>query len=94
MKADVLTISKMWYFLGVALFKGELLPVEVGSNSKKISAKTLPLQKKRHGHNFWNFEKSSRQIQENIFFLDLTRGFVKIPKIVPVSFFRNGNAFC
>ena len=36
-KADVLRISKMWYFLGVALFKGELLPVEVGSNSKKIA---------------------------------------------------------
>ena len=46
MKADVLTISKMWYFLGVALFKGELLPVEVGSNSKKISGKALPLRKK------------------------------------------------
>ena len=36
-KADILRISKMWYFLGVALFKGELLPVEVGSNSKKIA---------------------------------------------------------
>ena len=39
MKADVPRISKMWYFLGVALFKGELLPVAVGSNSKKNSAK-------------------------------------------------------
>ena len=38
-KADVLRISKMWYFLGVALFKGELLTVEVGSNSKENSAK-------------------------------------------------------
>ena len=46
MKADVLRISKMWYFLGVALFKGELLPVEVGSNSKKISGKALPFPKK------------------------------------------------
>ena len=45
-KADVLTISEMWYFLGVALFKGELLPVEVGSNSKKISAGALLLRKK------------------------------------------------
>ena len=34
MEADVLRISKMWYFLGVALFKDELLPVEVGSNVK------------------------------------------------------------
>ena len=36
----------MWYFLGVPLFKGELLPVEVGSNSKKISAGALPFTKK------------------------------------------------
>ena len=28
-KADVLTISEMWYFLGVALFKGELLLLKV-----------------------------------------------------------------
>ena len=29
MKADVLTISEMWYFLGVGLFKGELLLLQV-----------------------------------------------------------------
>ena len=32
--------------LGVALFKGELLPVKVESNSKKISASALPFPKK------------------------------------------------
>ena len=47
----------------------------------------MAVLKKSHGHNFWNFYESSRQIQENIFFLDLTRGFVKIPKIVAVFFF-------
>ena len=45
------------------------------------------VKKKSHGHNFWNFQKSSRQIQENYIFLDLTRGFLKIPKIVAVTFF-------
>ena len=29
MKADVLRIPKKWYFLGVRLFKGELLAVKV-----------------------------------------------------------------
>ena len=29
MKEDVLSFQKMWYFLGVAVFKGELLAVKV-----------------------------------------------------------------
>ena len=35
MKADVLSYPKMWYFLGVVVFKVELLAAEVGSNFKK-----------------------------------------------------------
>ena len=35
MKADVLSYPKMWYFLGLAVFKVELLAAEVGSNFKK-----------------------------------------------------------
>ena len=35
MKAYVPRIPKMWYFLGLAVFKVELLAPEVGSNFKK-----------------------------------------------------------
>ena len=34
-KADYPRIPKMWYFLGLAVFKVELLAPEVGSNFKK-----------------------------------------------------------
>ena len=34
-KEHVLSFPKMWYFLGVRLFKGELLAVKVKSNFKK-----------------------------------------------------------
>ena len=34
-KAYVPRIPKMWYFLGLAVFKVELLAPEVGSNFKK-----------------------------------------------------------
>ena len=45
-KAEVLRFPKMWYFLSVAVFKGELLAVKVGSNSKKITGAVLPFPKK------------------------------------------------
>ena len=35
MKAYVPRIPKMWYFLGLAVFKGELLAVKFGSKIKK-----------------------------------------------------------
>ena len=35
MKALILTIPKMWYFLGLAVFKVELLAAKVGSKFKK-----------------------------------------------------------
>ena len=41
----------MWYFLGVRLFKGELLAVKVKLNFKKKLGQRRH-QKKRHGHNF------------------------------------------
>ena len=51
MKAYVPRIPKMWYFLGLAVFKVELLAVKVGSKiKKKIDGKAV--SKKRHGHNF------------------------------------------
>ena len=37
----------MWYFLGVRLFKGELLAVKVKSNFKKKNGSEEVLQKKR-----------------------------------------------
>ena len=49
-KADVLSIPETWYFLGLAVFKVELLALKVRSNLKKIPQKNL---KKRQGHNFW-----------------------------------------
>ena len=50
MKAYVPRIPKMWYFLGLAVFKVELLALKVRSNLKKIPQKKM--SKKRHGHNF------------------------------------------
>ena len=87
MKDYVPRISKMWYFLGLAVFKVELLTAEVESNFKKKKSRRRGVQKNKHGHNFWNFHESSRQIKEKYIFLDLTRGFVKIPKIVAVFIF-------
>ena len=42
----------MWYFLGVRLFKGELLAVKVKSNFEKKMEGKEASQKKSHGHNF------------------------------------------
>ena len=39
MKAYVPRIPKMWYFLGLAVFKVELLALKVRSNFKKKSRK-------------------------------------------------------
>ena len=46
MKAYVPRIPKMWYFLGLAVFKVELLAVEVGSNFKKKNDIKVVLKKK------------------------------------------------
>ena len=55
--ADVLRIPKMWYFLGVRLFKGELLALKVKSyfiffrhskkSKKKVTATILSFQSRR-----------------------------------------------
>ena len=46
MKAYVPRIPKMWYFLGLADFKVELLAVEVGSKIKKKIDGKAALKKK------------------------------------------------
>ena len=46
MKAYVLSYPKMWYFLGLAVFKVELLAAEVGSKfKKKIDGKAASKKK-------------------------------------------------
>ena len=48
MKAYVPRIPKMWYFLGLEVFKVELLAPEVGSNfKKKIVVNAVLKQKSR-----------------------------------------------
>ena len=51
MKAYVPRLQKMWYFLGLTVFKVELLALKVRSNFKKKS-RQKNVTKKRHGHNF------------------------------------------
>ena len=46
MKAYVPRIPKMWYFLGLAVFKVELLAAEVGSKFKKKIDGKAALKKK------------------------------------------------
>ena len=46
MKAYVPRIPKMWYFLGLAVFKVEFLAPEVGSNFKKKIVGNAVLKKK------------------------------------------------
>ena len=48
MKADVLAIPKMWWFLILHFFKPKLLLPKVGSNLKNFFCKIAVL-KKRHG---------------------------------------------
>ena len=45
-KADVQRFPKMWYFLGVRLFKGELLAVKVKSNFKEKNSRLGGVKKK------------------------------------------------
>ena len=52
MKEHVLSFPKMWYFLGVRLFKGELLAVKEESSFKKTMVGEGGVTKKSHGHNF------------------------------------------
>ena len=51
MKADVPSYPKMWYFLGLAVFKVGLLAAEAGSKFKKKMMERWR-QKKRHGQIF------------------------------------------
>ena len=46
MNEHVLSFPKMWYFLVVRLFKGELLAAKVRSNFKKILGAEEPFPKK------------------------------------------------
>ena len=46
-KADVLSYPKMWYFLGLAVFKVELLAAKVGSKFKKNGGKAVSKKKSR-----------------------------------------------
>ena len=55
MKAYVPRIPKMLYFLGLAVFKVELLALKVRSNFKKKIPPKKNVTKKRHGHNFDSF---------------------------------------
>ena len=70
------------FLTGVIAAQSRNMPAKL-----KASPQIGGVKKNKDGHNFWNFQKSSRQIQENIVFLDLTRGFLKIPKIVAVFIF-------
>ena len=85
MKADVLSFPKMWHFLGLAVFKVELLALKVRSNFKKNPAKKDV--KKRYGHNFWiSFVKLNHALE-----ICVSEGVIQFhkrnPKIVAVSFF-------
>ena len=81
----------MWYFLGVRLFKGELLAVKVKSNFKKKNWVRGSVKKRSHGHNF-DFSGLARNQR-----LTIRVGATLIPcrarkiKIVAVTFFGNGS---
>ena len=52
--------NSLLFFFRVAMGSGPL---------KKKNCWKCGVKKNSHGHNFWNFQKSSRQIQENYIFL-------------------------
>ena len=90
-KADVPRFPKMWYFLSVAVFKGELLAVKVNSNFKQKKWVRGGVTKKSHGHNF-DFSGLARNQR-----LTIRVGSTLIPcrvrkiKIVAVTFFLNAS---
>ena len=77
----------MWYFLGVRLFKGELLAVKVKSNFEKKNGGEGGVTKKSHGHNFdFSGVKRIAGAVHHMSYLGYSFHARKI-KIVTVSFF-------
>ena len=76
----------MWYFLGLAVFKLELLAPEVGSNFKKKCWKG-GVKKKSHGHSFWISDLKFNHALD----IYISEGVIQFhgrnPKIVAVTFF-------
>ena len=97
MKAYVPRIPKMWYFLGLAVFKVELLAPEVGSNFKKKNCWECGVKKKSHGHNFWISHLKFNHALDIYISEGVIQFQVRNPKIVAVTFFLTppnfGDAF-
>ena len=80
----------MWYFLGVRLFKGELLAVKVKSNFKKNWVRG-GVTKKSHGHNFDFSGLARNQRLTNRVGSTLIPWWARKIKIVAVTFFLNAS---
>ena len=78
---NVVLFERATFLTGVIAAQRQNMPAKL-----KASPKLGGVKKIKTATIFWNFYESSGQIQENIFFLDLTRGFVKSPKIVAMFF--------
>ena len=83
----------MSYFLGVQLFKGELLAVKVQSFFNFFSTAKCGVAKKRHGHNFEFSEPALNQGGKKWVSQALIQRQVRKLKIVAVSFFCNASYF-
>ena len=75
----------MWYFLGLAFFKVELLAAKVGSKLKKNGGKAV--SKKSHGHNFWISHLKFNHALDIYISEGVIQFQVRNPKIVAVTFF-------
>ena len=78
----MILFERATFLRGVIAAQSRNMPAKL-----KASPQIGGVQKKVTATIFGIFKKSLRQIQENIVFLDLTRGFLKIPKIVAVFIF-------
>ena len=83
----------MWYFLGLAVFKVELLAAEVGSKFKKKIDGKAASKKKRHGHNFDFFGPKRIARLLDIVEKPCYSFQTKKIKIVAVSFFLDAAYF-
>ena len=63
---NVVLFERATFLTGVIAAQSRNMSVKL-----KASRKLGGVKKKSHGHNFWNFYESSRQIQENYIILDL-----------------------
>ena len=81
----------MWYFLSVAVFKGELLAVKVKSNFKKKNWVRGSVKKKSHGHNFDFSGLARNQRLTNRVGSTLIPWRARKIKIVAVTFFLNAS---